>query len=498
MKSRTYSQITIILILSNLIMHSYYIKMEPKSIIKCDRKRSNPINQILINNNDWSPGTNLNDKFNRYESNLNQISQNSKFSRNSQRKDDLSQQIDNFLSNQKSNSSLSKSPTNLSQNKFPIDAVYTWVNGKDEKWVKLFKEATAKKRHYVNREMFAARFEDNDELRYSLRTLEKYAKFFRYIHIVTYDGNGPKWMNISHPKIRMVSHSQIFTKHGIDPLFDELIAKASLPLFNSNAIEVALCNVPDLAEHFVYLNDDCFFGKKVKRSTFFNENGIPQIFTFYKDFHRAEVDYLTGISRYQNRDNNNGYQFVTSIHFTVKEFQQKMREILNQKYKLNSEINENISYYTNEISAHVAFPSTKTLWRLSMSFLCKDVQETLSHQTRSISDVQIQTLIIQYGKLHGFVNTIMVKDESDLARFIVVENECSLDRVLLIYQYPPLVFSINIDSPRLRSHITGFFQDFVPNPSGFEIEEFFPKKSRIGTKYWKRVRSRMMIRRRCY
>lgn len=48
-----------------------------------------------------------------------------------------------------------------------------------------------------------------------------------------------------------------------------------LPCFNSLALECCLHQIPDLAEHFIYANDDMFVGRKLNPSFFFNRQGNP-------------------------------------------------------------------------------------------------------------------------------------------------------------------------------------------------------------------------------
>lgn len=51
----------------------------------------------------------------------------------------------------------------------------------------------------------ASRFEDNEELRYSLRSVEKHAPWVRHIFIVT-NGQIPSWLNLDNPRVTVVSH----------------------------------------------------------------------------------------------------------------------------------------------------------------------------------------------------------------------------------------------------------------------------------------------------
>ena len=47
-----------------------------------------------------------------------------------------------------------------------------------------------------------------------------------------------------------------------------------LPTHNSQAVECQLHHIPGLAEHFLYSNDDMFFGRPVARTMFFSPGGI--------------------------------------------------------------------------------------------------------------------------------------------------------------------------------------------------------------------------------
>ncbi|KAL3923198.1 MAG: hypothetical protein SGILL_001791 [Bacillariaceae sp.] len=150
--------------------------------------------------------------------------------------------------------------------------VYTWVNGSDPEWLKV---KNARHTEFLlslmggnQTEAFNPseeddgangenRFRTHDELKYSLRSVEKHAPWVRYIHIVVADGQVPAWLNTSHPKIRVVPHSVIYQN------------LENLPTFNSNGIESQLPNIPGLADYFLYANDDMFFGNKVEQGDFF-------------------------------------------------------------------------------------------------------------------------------------------------------------------------------------------------------------------------------------
>ena len=146
---------------------------------------------------------------------------------------------------------------------FPVDLVYTWVDGNDPAW-------REKRNRYmperpttgsVPNHISDARWRENNELVYSLRSVERYAPWVNRIYIVT-DGQCPAWLNTEHPKICIVDHS-------------EILPADALPVFSSHAIESCIYRIPGLSEHFVYGNDDTFFGAPTTRDDFFRADGRP-------------------------------------------------------------------------------------------------------------------------------------------------------------------------------------------------------------------------------
>lgn len=166
----------------------------------------------------------------------------------------------------------------------PVDVVYTWVNGSDPRW-KAEKDFWHK--HWIasltgqplpkrsdadlsgikgkDDSNSDNRFRDNEELRYSLRSIEKYAPWVRHIYIVT-DGQIPSWLDIDSPRLTVVPHRDIFqnTSH--------------LPVFSSPAIEWSLDNIPGLSEWFLYFNDDVFLGAPVFPEDFVSQRGVQKAY----------------------------------------------------------------------------------------------------------------------------------------------------------------------------------------------------------------------------
>jgi hypothetical protein len=145
-----------------------------------------------------------------------------------------------------------------------IDIVYLWVNGNDPVW--------QRKRHHAVEKLspgnlnaiamygnVEGRFRDNDELRYSLRALERYFPEHGHVYVVT-DDQAPAWLCPS-DRLTVVDHK-------------ELIPAESLPTFDSGNIESYIHRIPNLSERYFYLNDDVFFSATVNLRDWFWDGGI--------------------------------------------------------------------------------------------------------------------------------------------------------------------------------------------------------------------------------
>ncbi|KAK7149624.1 hypothetical protein R3I94_009059 [Phoxinus phoxinus] len=129
----------------------------------------------------------------------------------------------------------------------------------------LFWDLTAISQSKQDEDVSASRFEDNEELRYSLRSIEKHAPWVRHIFIVT-NGQIPSWLNLDNPRISVVTHQDIF--HN----------QSHLPTFSSPAIETHIHRIPGLSQKFIYLNDDVMFGKDVWPDDFYSHSKGQKVY----------------------------------------------------------------------------------------------------------------------------------------------------------------------------------------------------------------------------
>ncbi|STQ45566.1 Capsular polysaccharide phosphotransferase SacB [Ewingella americana] len=152
---------------------------------------------------------------------------------------------------------------------FPIDVVFTWVDDSDLEWQQRYQQhkAVTNTNTVGQHATDEARFSNHDELRYSIRSVERYLPWVRHIYIVT-DRQSPVWLK-ENTRIKVIDHS-------------EIIEEKYLPTFNSHVIEAHLHKIPDLAEHFIYFNDDVFVARPLPAGHFFKSNGIASLFLSQK------------------------------------------------------------------------------------------------------------------------------------------------------------------------------------------------------------------------
>lgn len=242
-------------------------------------------------------------------------------------------------------------------NSFPVDLVYLWVDGKDPKWLSKKNSALIAEGKKPEKDA-AARYFDNDELKYNLRSVEKFAPWINHIFIIT-DNQIPKWLNTKNKKITIVDHS-------------EIIPKKVLPIFNSSLIEFFIQNIPNLSEHFLLANDDTFFGNNIYPEYFFDKKtGMPIIRAKSSDLIKKSAP-----------DNN--YDSI----------------VLNSKKFLMKILGNNHSY--NWTSAHNIDPFVKSVIQNILEFpiVNKELLKMLPHKFRRDSDMH-RTIFHEYMLANG-------------------------------------------------------------------------------------------------
>ena len=310
-----------------------------------------------------------------------------------------------------------------------IDIVFTWVDGND-------KSLKIKKNKYLNlRENYSLskdsnstnRFRDNNELKFSIRSIEKYAKWVNNIYIVT-DNQIPDWLNINSKNIYIIDHTDIFQN------------KEHLPTFNSNAIE---CNIPfikGLSNYYIYMNDDFFFGGDIQQNLFI-EDGLMK---FYTSKIKKEE------SLYEERNQNiykhqlyNNFNFLKSIGYTGPVFTP-----IHQATIFNKHI------YIDFLKKY------KNIYEI-----------TSSSKFRSIKTYHINGIIPFYQFMKG--KSVVSGNINSLVISITNDEEQNYVEFALIKVYKPLLYCIEDDINNKTENIATqydiFFKATLPNKSKYEI-----------------------------
>ncbi|CAM4843312.1 unnamed protein product [Rotaria magnacalcarata] len=156
---------------------------------------------------------------------------------------------------------------------FLFDIVYTYVNGSNEKyirekdyWFSIDRPLLGSNRLHERHSISSSLSKDNNELCFSLRSIEKFMPSFQgHIYVVT--DQIPNWLNVSMPQsqLRVISTQKIMDNRY-------------LPTFNSHAIEANLHKIPHLKEFYLYFNDDYILGSPVFIEDFFIDGKCPVIY----------------------------------------------------------------------------------------------------------------------------------------------------------------------------------------------------------------------------
>ena len=234
-----------------------------------------------------------------------------------------------------------------------VDMVFSWVDGSTSEFQR---QRAARMAEYVVGEGDdgPARYRHVDELRYALRSVHMYAPWVRRIFIAT-DSTAPAWL-IDHPKVTLMRSEEFFA----DP--------AVLPTHNSHAVEAQLHRIPGIAEHFLYANDDMFFGRLVSPELFFTPAGVTK-------FVESEVRIGSGMPAPHRSGHDNGLRVN--------------RELLRTRFGRT---------ITRDLS-HCATPLRKSVMAELEHEFSEDFERTAASRFRSADDISVTNSFYHYYAL---------------------------------------------------------------------------------------------------
>lgn len=158
-----------------------------------------------------------------------------------------------------------------------IDAVITWVDSSDDVWRNKINQYFKKKKGW-NSKKESLRYNSINEIEIAITSILKFATYIKNIYVVTdnqipnnffklKDSASDKGVNLE-----LIDHKVLFRGY-----------EEYLPVFNSQTIETVLHRIPNLAEHFVYFNDDFFLINQTRPNDFF-KNGYPVLRGEWEEF----------------------------------------------------------------------------------------------------------------------------------------------------------------------------------------------------------------------
>lgn len=329
-----------------------------------------------------------------------------------------------------------------------IDFVVTWVDQSDLLWQAQFQRFYAEEQQSAI-DAGTVRYRDWDLLRFWFRGIEKFAPWVRYIHFVTF-GHVPSWLDTTNPKLRIVHH-------------EDYIPKEYLPLFNSNPIELMMHRIPDLAEHFVYFNDDFFLTQKVEPSYFFKQ-GLPCDTAIISN-HRAE-GVMDGITQRNRMIILNKFD----VFSRVKKDWKLWFNLNNGKFLYQTLFGLIAHRFNAPADTHAPQPYLRSIINEIWEQYELELSETMTHRFRTASDYS-HWLFRYWQILDGriAVRNVFATTKS----FYNLEKSIDLiDQAIVEQRYAVLVLNDcneiqNLEQTKLRLHHA--FSQILNEPSKFEI-----------------------------
>lgn len=311
---------------------------------------------------------------------------------------------------------------------FEIDMVFSWVDGTAIE----FQRARAKRMaNYVVGEGddSEARYRQIDELKYALRSVHLFAPWVRRIFIAT-DSPRPAWLAEDDPRVTIMP-SELFFKNLAD-----------LPTHNSHAVEAQLHRIPDLAEHFLYSNDDMFFGRPLHPELFFSPGGITKF---------VEADTRIGLGA--NAVHRSGFENAARVN----------RELLQQRF----------GRVTTRHLEHCAAPLRKSvLFEMEEQFP-EAFARTAASPFRSATDISVTNSFAHY---YGLMTGRAVVQTQARVKYVETTLRSALkDMETLLKRRSMDMFCLNDGSkPEIgveerTTAVIDFLERYFPFPAPWEV-----------------------------
>ncbi len=336
---------------------------------------------------------------------------------------------------------------------FDVDIVITWVDGADKNWLQE-KNKYLDNEHQIDIDASVKRYRDWDNLQYIFRGIEKFAPWVHRVYLVT-NGQLPKWLNTKNGKLVLVNHK-------------DYIPAEYLPTFSARAIGLNMHHIQNLSEHFVYMNDDFFFLKPLKKNDFFDKNGLPKIVALEKP--NCVGNFIF--------DNN----LMNNVRVLSKVFnkQQVKRQNKHKWYPINhpvcalmNRVNDLVKggwvgFYNDHLPSPLLKSGIEKCWEL----FSDDLHKTSLNKFRTIYDVN-PFIFTDYLLCSGKFSPDKFGRKGKLFNLCDVENSNIQNCCELIKKQKHKMICLNDDIVKLfaetKKRINDALQLILPEKSSFEI-----------------------------
>ncbi|OUM58891.1 hypothetical protein PIROE2DRAFT_15744, partial [Piromyces sp. E2] len=354
-----------------------------------------------------------------------------------------------------------------------ISIVYTWVDGSDIEFLDM------KSKYDYGYRRITSRFRSADELKYSIRSVEKFMPWFNgTIYIVTCN-QIPKWLDTQNKRIKIIDHKDIMPKYVY-------------PTFDSNIIELFLDKIPGISERFIYFNDDVFLNNYIHPCFFFTRKSFyPKIYRNLNILHPNENKIKEYIAT-------NKLSFYCNVYFTYK----LIREYFDDKF---------VYTYIH----HAPFVLYRDLYEPYRLLFKEELKSRCAYRFRNHYKIQVLYLyqiFMEYATRHdkfplklggngkakyfegqplakeGSINNYSVKiingetsNKYIIYNSITDDSEKNIHNFEIINHSNSLIFNLNDNYSKNRTlyDLTEFLMKKYPYPSSFENKKYFDLENRV-------------------
>jgi len=309
----------------------------------------------------------------------------------------------------------------------PIDLVYTWVDDAAPGYLDEL-------RRYARgaNDLNPNRTRDNLQLlRYSLRSVARFAPWVRRVVLLTRRPQVPAWLERG--ALDVVHH-------------DEIMDAAILPTFNSFAIISHLHLLPELSRRFLYLEDDMLFGAPVAQGDFFAPGGRIRVFPRLERAPAAPLRGAAGGSPWNAA-------VANSNHLLDQRFGRARRRMVN----------------------HVPLLIDREIWGEMLAAWPEATQATRRSRFRAAGNLAPEYLYPHYLLATGRGLATGLLQTYRRSFYFPLENSAALARLLIrgARAWQPQFLTLN-DNFGARPHpgvvrrVARFLEDYFPAASRFE------------------------------